>query len=88
MDLHVLTDASLRQLVLDATEFPAFGEVHVTVDVLRAAQGGGAKRELVVIRRGEFRGIQFQLTQSGVGQDMEIHSITAGLKGGAVSLEN
>ena len=37
---------------------------------------------------GEFRGIQFQLTQAGVGQDMEIHSITAGLKGGAVSLEN
>ncbi len=37
---------------------------------------------------GEFRNIQFQVTQAGLGQDLELHSLTAGVKGGAVSLEN
>lgn len=37
---------------------------------------------------GEFRSIQYQVTQSGVNEDLELHSISASIKSGAVSTEN
>lgn len=37
---------------------------------------------------GEFRNIQFQVTQSGVGEDLELHSLSASIKGSGISLEN
>lgn len=37
---------------------------------------------------GEFRAIQYEVTQSGISEDMELHSITALIQGDAVSLEN
>ncbi len=52
---------------------------------------GGAQyvdRYMDLTDGGEFRNIQFQLTQNGVGEDMEIHSISASIKGGSISLEN
>lgn len=37
---------------------------------------------------GEFRSIQYQVTQEGLNEDLELHSITASIKGGALSTEN
>lgn len=37
---------------------------------------------------GEFRSIQYQATQSGVGEDIEMHAITAVITPGALSTEN
>lgn len=37
---------------------------------------------------GEFRSIQYQITQTGNNEDLELHSITAGVKRGAISTEN
>lgn len=37
---------------------------------------------------GEFRSIQFQITDTGMNQDIELHSITAAITGGAESTEN
>lgn len=37
---------------------------------------------------GEFRTIQYQVTQGGLNQDLEMHSLSASIKGGSVSTEN
>jgi hypothetical protein len=37
---------------------------------------------------GEFRAIQYQVTQGGLNQDLELHSLTATVKAGSTSLEN
>jgi len=37
---------------------------------------------------GEFRQIQYEITQSAVNQDIELHSITAVVTPGAVSTES
>jgi len=37
---------------------------------------------------GEFRSIQYQVLQGGMDEDMELHSISAGIKGGSISTEN
>lgn len=37
---------------------------------------------------GEFRSIQYQVTNNGLSEDLEVHSISASVKGGAVSTEN
>jgi hypothetical protein len=37
---------------------------------------------------GEFRSIQFQVTQSGINQDMQLHSLFAEIEPGADSTEN
>lgn len=37
---------------------------------------------------GEFRDVQFRLTQSGVGQDMEAHGLEIHFTFGGVSKEN
>jgi hypothetical protein len=37
---------------------------------------------------GEFRSVQFQCTQTGVNEDMEVHNISAQIVPGAMSTEN
>lgn len=37
---------------------------------------------------GEFRGIQYQVKQGGLNENLELHSISASIKGGAISTEN
>ena len=37
---------------------------------------------------GEFRSIQYQITQSGVNEDIELHSISAAVTPGSISTEN
>ena len=37
---------------------------------------------------GEFRSIQYDITQSGVNEDIELHAITAAIVPGAISTEN
>jgi hypothetical protein len=37
---------------------------------------------------GEFRSIQFQITQSGLNEDIAIHSLFAEVEPGADSMEN
>jgi len=52
---------------------------------------GGAlfvDRYMDLTEAGEFRNIQYQLTQSGAGEDLECHSLNVSIKGGSMSLEN
>ena len=37
---------------------------------------------------GEFRGIQYQVTQGGLNENLELHSISASIKGSGISTEN
>ena len=37
---------------------------------------------------GEFRSIQYQVTQNGVNEDLELHSLSVTLEPGALSTEN
>lgn len=45
-------------------------------------------RFLDIEQGGEFRSIQFEVQQSGVNQDLEMHSLTAEINPGALSTEN
>ena len=45
-------------------------------------------RYMELVEGGEFRGIQYQLTQSGAGEDMEVHAISTSIMGGSLSTEN
>ena len=52
---------------------------------------GGAQyvdRYMELEEGGEFRGIQYQVTQGGLNEKLELHSISASIKGGALSTEN
>ena len=52
---------------------------------------GGSKyvdRYMELAEGGEFRSIQYQVTNSGTNEDMEVHSISAVISGGSQSTEN
>lgn len=70
----VLGTASANQFTLDTSTLA--GSQYVDVYHEFNEQGG------------EFRGVQFQVTQSGVNQDVELHSISAAISVGAESTEN
>lgn len=70
----VLGTASAHQFTLDTS--PLAGSQYVDVYHEFNEQGG------------EFRSVQYQIAQSGLNEDMEVHSITASITPGAESTEN
>jgi len=70
----VLGTASAHQFTLDTSTLA--GAQYVDVYHEFGEQGG------------EFRGVSFQVTQSGVNEDVELHSISASIKPDAESTEN
>ena len=70
----VLGTASANQFTLDTSTLA--GAQYVDVHHEFNEQGG------------EFRSVQYQVTQGGVNQDIELHSLTASITVGAESTEN
>ena len=84
-------DASQQSATVDQGGGDVLGDADAnefTLGTSTLAGGQYVDRYMDLTEGGEFRNVQFQLTQNGIGQDMEVHSITAAITGGPVSLEN
>lgn len=59
-----------------------------TLGVSKLGGAGYSDRFMELEEGGEFRAIQYQFTQGGLNQDLEMHSFSATIKGGSPSTEN
>ena len=61
-----------------------------TLDDLTLGLLGGSlfRDRFVEETHGEYRSIQFQVTQNGVDEDLELHSISTSNELGSLSMEN
>jgi len=59
-----------------------------TLGTSELAGGSFVDRFMELEEGGEFRSVQYEVTQTGLNEDIELHSISATIQGGAISTEN
>lgn len=84
-------DNAQQSITFDQGGGDLLGPSSVDPFTLDTSMLGGSQyidRYMELTEGGEFRAIQYQVTQSGVGEDIELHSITASITPSSDSTEN